>query len=166
MASVNEVNATSNSLVVAYTNKWQQLIRAPTKNKNSCIEFENRKLNEAMLNEIKSFLISSFHDWTENVFGLHLNSLEILQQNKKDENDGLAILFFNKIFVDWFQIETNATSNGHHIITAFIESKCVCEIKEEHVRKAFDLTTSNLSLLTSFNKVLRMNIDLKFLDEK
>jgi hypothetical protein len=154
MASVNDENATCNSLVVAYTNKWQQLIRAPIKYKNSCIEFENRKLNEAMLNEIKSFLMSSFHDWTENVFDLHLNSLEILQRNKNNENDQLAILYFNKTFVDWFQIETN------NMIMS------VCEIKEEHVRKAFDLTTSNLSLLTSFNKVLRVNIDLKFLDEK
>jgi hypothetical protein len=149
MTAVNSANAAWNSLAEAYTKNWLQLIRAPIdiKNKNSYILFQKRKLNVDESDEMTSFLMSSFLEWTENVFGLHLHSIEYClmqqqQRNKSSNNDTdqLAILYFNKTFVDWFQIETNAKGNEP-------------EIKDEHVRKAFDLTMANMSLLTSFNKV-------------
>ncbi len=152
------------NLAETFINSWCKLVRTPIdpNNKNSYILFQKRKLNLDECDEITSSLMNSFLIWHDNIYILHLHSIEYCMRNQEktflNADKSLAILYLNKTFIDWHRqqvnkIKKNATKNGEHIMQSCTDLKCMCVLDGECVKLAFEIATVNMALLSSFNKV-------------
>ena len=152
------------NLADTYIKHWCKLVRTPidASNKSSYTLFQKRKLNVDECDELTSSLMNSFLVWHDNIYGLHLHSIEYCMRFQEktfvNADKSLAILYLNKTFVDWHRqqlnkIKKNTTKNGQHLMQSCTDVKCLCSLSDECVSKAFRLATANMSLLSSFNKV-------------
>jgi hypothetical protein len=134
-----------------YISMWEEAKNYPIKpstNNSSYLQIDTCKISRELAQKIEEYVMKEFMKLTTNIYESHLSLIEYCLQKRIEKNHRQCLIYLNTLYENWYKQQKNrilrrTTKNGEHLSPNCTQENCICNLSDEIVVKALQLTIKN-----------------------
>ncbi len=174
LLSKRNSSASMDQVFKNFDSLWTKSLVDQSDKKTSCQSFHKARLDSLLYYDMLDYLKKEFYNLEQNIYEAHILLVEASMNNKNCPYKHAQAAFINQAFIEFRNQQQNICKrqsaaaerdikHAHLILACRKTNECLCTKSDSTIVRAFKMASTDLTILSSFNKIYNFNKNIEHL---